>query len=1386
VAVDTLAQQWHRMGVEPPHDQSLEEALRESLPVDASQRVCLSEVASTLETVVLNENQNHILRQAALLTYKAEINQLRCQLHQVLMERDGLQSNLQRTTEESKRLVQEGDEQVEKITRESERKARENEQCLSERLREVEREKEEEAKRLQELIDMQNERHFKELEDLRNSEDRLKRELRFAIDEAKQKNIQKQLDPAVAHHGDRLDRVDVENDEGFGIRRKFEELEQENADLLEQTKNLQEQNRSLQDRVDELMADNEKLKQKYTSHKRRLQRQHSAPHSSRLDDCRTSRPHPAMRPSSASRKSTAQFSLSSITEAPMDRHGAKNIDADTLTHKKRGLQEEIAGELLGPEAEKEGSDMLSCSSDEGLFAKSTASLLEEMQYDDAKDLLEKELEELRQTKQELEDNCSLLEAQLQQQQDRGDMEKRQLLCRHKHKQSELKKQIQSLEEQKKRLSITKEGIENQLEAMEYNLLKQLSDIHKLQNEVSSNMNSSSTSLLELTTGAAVQADQKSETDTDYQHRIHSLQHKIDVFTTEKEHLLTAHREAMDKMAEEEKKVIETETEHNKAILRLTKELKSSKMALEQYKNDAQSLEVQLNELQQEVKTKDRELQILQGKQQRKVLPILPSENKEFSRLKEEKECLLKDIQVKSAEIERMQELQTTELERYEADLERERQDCQDKLETVTKDAERKIIAFKTKMSEEQALFKMRCNIQVESTQQELKSCQFTLKKLKGIVETAEKQSEHLLFQLSQQRDAVKVKESRIEELENMQKQYQDEISSIQQDKQELELHLNEHINQLQSELQIVKSELRLGQTGVVETVPDITCSFEVQMPHTPVITSRQSFHSDLAYNVEIVSQMKEQLEDLQMCLVQQNSYSSTKNELALVQQLLEINTSLKEHLERERTERLKEIATLEDKDLQIQALARGEEEYRACLNDSILKGLERDLYNFQQQSEARLSSFSEKLKVANASVLSFIERMKKNRESIVRAETFTSDELHKSQVAEVCCRSENDRQRRKHEEELDHLVTDKKREITEFDEQLFQEEAADISGPRYPVHMKNDSFSISSGSEVHRDVTDGNETHEEIKMRVPENSAHRSPVEINNNPRIPVYESVEVLMQYDDTALQHDFMVTNKHPQDQPEQKAEIEKTNAELKNELGRSQRKIMELEQQVFLLEQTLQEKELVLHAETKKRDSEKQERTLATAKGKNSTHPQQLNSLKLQAEGCKAQLHSIYSQLGLIKADMDQIDYNYLATRAEDKIELLFKQISKEQSLRQEAEINMGKTQTEWQMQESQWLVEHEEEVRALRQRNFHLSQMLQDTRAQYHDYIADRERENSDILQDLIAKQADMESELELRTKQLSQSSITRDSKSEPKEVMLELLEQLCTQLLAPSD
>ena len=103
------------------------------------------------------------------------------------------------------------------------------------------------------------------------------------------------------------------------------------------------------------------------------------------------------------------------------------------------------------------------------------SLLEEMQDEDTKSLIEKrkmvgihsmfftvcfptELEKLQQEQQELKDSCVLLEEQFQQQEHRNDVEKRQLFFRHKHKLQDLRKQIQSLEEQKGRLSNTKEEV----------------------------------------------------------------------------------------------------------------------------------------------------------------------------------------------------------------------------------------------------------------------------------------------------------------------------------------------------------------------------------------------------------------------------------------------------------------------------------------------------------------------------------------------------------------------------------------------------------------------------------------------------------------------------------------------------------------------------------------------------------------------------------------------------------------------------------------------------------------------------------------------------------------------------------------------------------------
>ena len=73
-----------------------------------------------------------------------------------------------------------------------------------------------------------------------------------------------------------------------------------------------------QDRVDELSADNEKIKQKYTAHRRKLQRHRSEPRklgslsSSKLGEDKRARPKSGKRPNSASRRSATHLPPSSL------------------------------------------------------------------------------------------------------------------------------------------------------------------------------------------------------------------------------------------------------------------------------------------------------------------------------------------------------------------------------------------------------------------------------------------------------------------------------------------------------------------------------------------------------------------------------------------------------------------------------------------------------------------------------------------------------------------------------------------------------------------------------------------------------------------------------------------------------------------------------------------------------------------------------------------------------------------------------------------------------------------------------------------------------------------------------------------------------------------
>ena len=63
-----------------------------------------------------------VLRQVALKLYKTEINALRTRVHHVSLERDNLRNSLNRTLEENKKLIKEGDEHADLVQQQSEQR----------------------------------------------------------------------------------------------------------------------------------------------------------------------------------------------------------------------------------------------------------------------------------------------------------------------------------------------------------------------------------------------------------------------------------------------------------------------------------------------------------------------------------------------------------------------------------------------------------------------------------------------------------------------------------------------------------------------------------------------------------------------------------------------------------------------------------------------------------------------------------------------------------------------------------------------------------------------------------------------------------------------------------------------------------------------------------------------------------------------------------------------------------------------------------------------------------------------------------------------------------------------------------------------------------------
>lgn len=72
-------------------------------------------------------------------------------------------------------------------------------------------------------------------------------------------------------------------------------------------------------------------------------------------------------------------------------------------------------------------------------------------------------------------------------------------------------------------------------------------------------------------------------------------------------------------------------------------------------------------------------------------------------------------------------------------------------------------------------------------------------------------------------------------------------------------------------------------------------------------------------------------------------------------------------------------------------------------------------------------------------------------------------------------------------------------------------------------------------------------------------------------------------------------------------------------------------------------------------------------------------------------------------------------------------IFLQLAEEQRITEELEASLEQKLREYEQQETQWQTEHEEEVRALRQRNSQLQGQLEDISIQYQEFIAEQEKQ-----------------------------------------------------------
>lgn len=611
---------------------------------------------------------------------------------------------------------------------------------------------------------------------------------------------------------------------------------------------------------------------------------------------------------------------------------------------------------------------------------------------------------------------------------------------------------------------------SQLQKTEDNLVKQLDEVHRLRDMFShSNLfptdDYTQTTLDEMEPQGDVydleeERTESAEDSVDYQNLSENLQSQLDESRAEICQMEAAHKEEVERIRYEfecrKQRYLSNADEQNKALKRLGKELESSHLALEQYKHDAQSLEDQLQNSRQAMKSKERELrelQLLQGRPQRKTLPLLPPVNEELMRLQDENKRLQDDIKSKVEEVNGMQKVEQSLLVEHAKELEMQTLEYHNQLAKAREEREGKLAALRTMMEKELHMSRERCEIQVQSAQQELKASHLTIMQLKNKMESAEKQCESLLHDVSQHKEAATMQASQISQLQEIKMELEKELQRYKdaresQPMQQAHTKHGMHNEELQSPLK--KSQSRQEALDKELAMEEIDYPLETLPLTSPMMSpSRHSYQSDRSYHEEIVSQMKSQLEDLQMCLVHQGSSPRKANEVTLVQELLQTNSTLQANLEREQRERERELSVLETKNSEIQALRKKVDEHHSELlifQTSVMDKCKQMLKSLQQRSDASIHNSSSKVEAAKVVVTQLIKtlhtrdvRHRSALDTLIEEveQSRITQESYRQEVEELHSTLDSSQEKLDHsQQELQHTLHIKESEIGELRKML--------------------------------------------------------------------------------------------------------------------------------------------------------------------------------------------------------------------------------------------------------------------------------------------------------------------------------------------------------------